>query len=377
MNLKQLFIFGLSIPVVLAGQIQNPDKLKYNWKTDTSKHEVPLSDLTLTTPRDVIPTLSYPGFIKRTDPLNKYFEYEPVIAIQQNGSAKAYPLSILTMYELANDSFGGQELMITFCPMCHAAIVFNRQVDVNGNKLLLNFGISGILMHNDMVMYDRETETWWEQLMGTAIVGALSGTTLEFMPSMLISVKDYFDRYPNGEILSPEGIKIAKHHRHKPFHHLEHDSEKMSKTFFLPEKTDPRLPPLEHVVDIHIQDHTTIYPYSAIAAKGVINDAYNGQHFVIFYHGETVSVLDEDKLSKSKHIGSATAFRSNLDGMNLTFKKSGDYFIDEQTGSRWDITGFCREGEKKGKQLWLMPHSNHFAFAYLAFYPESEIYDKR
>lgn len=368
-----MVIYGIMTVSAMA-QILNPHQLPYNWRTDTSRKEIALSELTLATERDAVPTLSYPRFISKDDRHNHYYEFEPVIAIQFGGQAKAYPLSILTMYELANDSLGGYELMVTFCPMCHAAIVFNREVDVQGKKRLLNFHISGILMHNDMVMYDSETESWWEQLMGSAIVGEMAGTTLEFMPSMLISVKDFFDRFPGGKIMSSEGIKIVKQHHHKPFHHLEHDSVHMLPEFYLPEKTDPRLPPLERVLDIHVDEHVTIYPYHILAQKQVLNDSFDGLNFAIFYHGETVSALDEDKLKKSRHVGSATAFRSKVDNRVLTFVKDGNYFRDHQTGSLWDITGYCREGILKGKQMWLLPHSNHFAFAYLAFYPESEIY---
>lgn len=359
---------------LLRAQINNPKNLAYPWQTDTSKRTIELSDLTIAAPKDELQALNYPKFITRNDRHNHFFEHEPVIVITQEGRAKAYPLSLLTPFELANDSFGGEELMITYCPMCNAAVVFNRRVNENGEAHLLNFGISGILMHNDMVMYDKNTESWWEQLMGTAVAGKLAGTTMEFMPSMLISVKDYFDRFPDGLIMSPEGVKLVKSHHHRAFHHMEHDSSHLESTYYLPEKTDPRLPPLERVLDIHIDDHITIYPYHVLAKEQVLNQEFDGISFSIFYHGETVSVLDEDKLAKSKHVGSATAFRTKVDGQVLTFKKEGEYFKDDQTGSIWDITGYCREGEKKGKQLWLMPHSNHFAFAYLAFFPESEIY---
>ena len=89
-----------------------------------------------------------------------------------------------------------------------------------------------------------------------------------------------------------------------------------------------------------------------------------------------VSVLDEDTLSKSRKIGSATAFRSYLNGVNYTFKKKDNYFVDDQTHSVWDITGYCKEGTLKEKQLMILPHSNHFAFAYLAFFPDAIIYGK-
>ncbi len=359
------------------GQLKNPKNLPYHWITDTTKHTVDLSDLTLAVVKDALPTLDFPNFINKSDKKFNFYEYEPVIAICYNGEAKAYPLSLLTMYELSNDSVGLEQVMITYCPMCNAAMVFNRKIQKDDKNYLLQFGISGLLMHNDMIMYDKQTNTWWEQLMGEAIVGELAGAELKMMRALIISVKDYFDRYPNGKILSPEGISIIdKKSGHHLFHHLNHDNNNMDTTYFLPEKVDPRLPPLERVLDIHVADHIMIYPFSIIAKKEVINEIFDKMPFVIFYHKDMVSVLDEDDFAKSKKIGSATAFRSDLDGVNYTFHKKGNYFIDNQTGSVWDITGYCREGTLKDKQLMFLPHSNHFAFAYLAFFPEAEIYGK-
>ncbi|MFM9946208.1 MAG: DUF3179 domain-containing protein [Bacteroidia bacterium] len=356
------------------GQVKNPHNLPYNWVTDTTNHTVDLADLTMTVAKDAMLTLDYPTFINRHDKKFNYYEHEPVIAVSYNGVTKAYPLSLLTMYELSNDTVGGENVMVTYCPMCNAAMVFNRKIKRDGQESILNFGISGLLMHNDMIMYDKQTNTWWEQLMGEAIVGELAGTELKMMRALLISVKDYFDRYPEGKILTPLNVSLTNKKSHRPFYHLNHDNKTLDTTYYLPEKVDPRLPPLERVLDIHVEEHTMIYPFSKISEKEVINEVFDNMHFVIFYHGEMVSVLDEDKLSKSRHVGSATAFRSTLDGVNYKFKKKGSYFEDEQTGSTWDITGFCREGVLKGKQLMILPHSNHFAFAYLAFFPDAEIY---
>jgi hypothetical protein len=362
----------------LFGQVNNPKKIPYQWTTDTTNHIVPLSDLTMAVAKDALPTIDFPKFISKSDPNFNFYEHEPIIAVSYNGESKAYPLSLLTMYELSNDSIGGEQVMVTFCPMCNAAMVFNRKIKKDGRNLLLNFGISGLLMHNDMIMYDKQTNTWWEQLMGEAIVGELAGTELKMMRALLITVKDYYDRYPEGKILSPEGITIIdKTSGHRPFHHLNHSNHKIDTSYYLPEKVDPRLSPLERVLDIHVDTHSKIYPFSAIAKKQVINEVFDNMHFVIFYHKDMVSVMDEDQLEKSKHIGSATAFRSTLEGINYTFHKKGNYFIDDQTHSIWDITGYCREGTLKEKQLMILPHSNHFAFAYLAFFPDCEIYGQK
>ena len=375
-NLKKYIIVSVFfICISINAQLKNPKNLPYNWKTDTTKHTTQLSNLTVTTAKDMLPTLNLPEFITQDDSDYHFYDHEPVIVISENWETKAYPLSLLTMYELTNDLIGGEQIMVSYCPMCNSAMCYNRKLFKDSVEHLLNFGISGLLMHNDMIMYDRETETWWEQIMGEAMVGELAGSSLEMMSALIISAEDYFDRYPDGLILSPVGLELIEDgEMHRPFYHLDHDKSNVDSKYFVSEKFDDRLPPLERVLDIHVFDHDKIYPFSAIAKKQVINEVFYDTELVIFYHDKTVSVLDEDDLSKSKRVGSATAFEADLDGVNYTFKKHGEYFMDNETSSIWDITGFCREGKLKGKQLWIIPHSNHFAFAYLAFYPKSEIY---
>jgi len=107
----------------------------------------------------------------------------------------------------------------------------------------------------------------------------------------------------------------------------------------------------------------------------VVNDRFKNFNLVFFHSERTVSVLDASKISASKSIGSVTVFNPTLDGQLLTFKKRDEYFVDDISGSRWDITGRCIEGRMKGSQLAIVPHSNHFAFAWLAFFPDSEIFE--
>lgn len=166
-NLKKHIIIPIFfIYISLNAQLKNPKNLLYNWKTDTTKHTTQLSDLIVTTEKDMLPTLDFPKFIKQDHSAYHFYDHEPVIVISENGETKAYPLSLLTMYELTNDIVGGKQIMVSYCPMCNSAMCYNRKLVKNGVEHLLNFGISGLLMHNDMIMYDRETETWWEQIMG-------------------------------------------------------------------------------------------------------------------------------------------------------------------------------------------------------------------
>lgn len=139
-------------------------------------------------------------------------------------------------------------------------------------------------------------------------------------------------------------------------------------------EVDSRLPAMERVVDVHVKGKYKIYPLSMISKRGVINDTFHDQPLVLFYTSKTVSILYEKEISGSRKIGSVTVFVPQVGDRILTFSKTSEGFKDEQTGSIWNITGKCIAGELKGKELWPMNHGNHFAFAWFAFHPDSELY---
>ena len=371
-----LYLLIISIPISsLKAQLKNPRNTEYNWKTDTTKKNVDLSEIILVAPRNTFPRIDYPDFIDKAKGLDAFFKHEPVISVAINGEAKAYPLNMLTMHEMSNDSLGSVPILPTYCPLCNSSVVYDRRLKQNGKEYLLDFEVSGMLRNSDMVMADKQTETWWQQLTGTGLVGELSGAELEVIPSMVISVEDFFSRYPEGKILSPEtGTVSEEHYGTNPYENYDSESNKPWERFFDYAKLDSRLPPMERVIDVEGSNGYKIYPFSIITKEGVINDRYDGRNIVILYKEGTVSILDKKEIAKSKAIGSAIIFSSELEGKILTFEKINGEFIDKETGSIWDITGRCIKGKLKGKELKPEPHSNHFAFAWLAFHPESIIY---
>ncbi|MGB6850975.1 MAG: DUF3179 domain-containing (seleno)protein, partial [Thermoanaerobaculia bacterium] len=141
------------------------------WKTDFSRHDLPFSEiLSGGVPRDGIPPLDKPEFAT-VDEAGRWLEdQEPVISFEINGEAKAYPLQILTWHEIVNDVVGGVPVAVTFCPLCNSAIVFDRRL----GGVLYDFGVSGNLRSSDLIMWDRQTHSWWQQLTGEAIVGELT-----------------------------------------------------------------------------------------------------------------------------------------------------------------------------------------------------------
>jgi hypothetical protein len=169
-------------------------------KTDFSKRSVEWHEvLSGGPPKDGIPSIDRPKFAPARDD-KQLSDTEPVIGMEINGDARAYPLRILTWHEIANDVVGGVPVAVTYCPLCNAAIVFERRL---GGQTL-EFGTTGKLRNSDLVMYDRQTESWWQQFTGEAIVGQMTGQSLKLVPARLESFALFKERHPQGQVLVPE-----------------------------------------------------------------------------------------------------------------------------------------------------------------------------
>lgn len=173
-------------------------------KTDFDIHTVPLEEIESGGPqRDGIRSLDDPPFHPAADLRPFLSPTEPVIGLTIGGEARAYPLRYLMFHEIANDTLGGMPVAVTYCPLCNAAIVFERRLDGRA----VEFGTTGRLRNSDLVMYDRLTETWWQQFTGEGIVGARSGERLTMLPARLESFENFIARAPHGTIMTPEDFR--------------------------------------------------------------------------------------------------------------------------------------------------------------------------
>ena len=146
-----------------------------NWKTDFSKTDIDVSAIISGgPPKDGIPAIDKPVLISIEKANADLNDREPVIGIEINGDARAYPLGVLMRHEIANDEIGGKAVLVTYCPLCNSAIVFDAMIDGKRH----DFGTTGRLRNSDLVMYDRQTETWWQQFTGKALIGAYLGTPI-------------------------------------------------------------------------------------------------------------------------------------------------------------------------------------------------------
>ncbi len=332
------------------------------WKTDFCQHSVPYEEIRSGgPPRDGIPPIDQPKFVSNAEASQWIKDVEPVIALEVDGEARAYPLQILIWHEIVNDEIGGVPVAVTFCPLCYAAVVFRRPT-IEGQEL--TFGTSGNLRHSDMVMWDRQTESWWQQFKGLGIVGTLTGTQLDVLPAAIVSWKSFKKAYPAAKVLSRDtGIKRA--YGKNPYVGYDDVSKK---PFLYRGKVGKGLAPMEHVVGVMRGQSARAYSVELLRQRRVIHDNWKQQSLVVFWQKGAASALDKEIISSGDDAGATGVFLSALDGRQLHFVSAGESgFRDEETSSEWNIFGHATSGPHKGRRLESVAHHRVFWFAWSAF----------
>ncbi len=338
--------------------------------TDFSRHTVPLREIMSGgPPPDGIPAINDPQFVPLSEADSWLRNEEPVVAIEIEGDARAYPLQILIYHEIVNDVVGGVPVMITFCPLCNSAVMFERTVDGE----VLSFGTTGNLRNSDLIMYDRQTQSWWQQITGEGIVGLMAGRQLTFLPASIISWPDFKAAYPDGKVLSKD-TGYRRDYGINPYRGY----DKADKPpIFFDGVVDGRLPPKERIVAVTLNDVDVAFPFTILKEERVVTYRVGQRDMVVFFQDGAQSALDSELFGFSKDVGSTGVFDPVLEGRELGFSYSDGRIIDDQTGSAWNILGHAVAGELVGKMLTQIIHGNHFWFAWAAFKPSTIIYPGR
>jgi hypothetical protein len=149
---------------------------------DVTRHLIPLSEIQSGGPwRNGIPALDHPVFVSSSEADHYLRPFDAVLGIVMKGEAKTYPIRILNWHELVNDNVGGEEVLISWCPLCGSGMVYDPLVAGQRHT----FGVSGLLYKNNLLFYDHETDSLWSQLGGQAVTGPLAGTSLHLLPTTL------------------------------------------------------------------------------------------------------------------------------------------------------------------------------------------------
>lgn len=289
MHVKFLTAVITATLLVSSEASANPEFWQYEWpKTNFEKTNVESWSEILSggPPRDGIPALSDPQFIRAADE-TKIEDREPVVAVEIDGETpRAYPLRYLTWHEIVNDEVGGVPFAVTYCPLCNSAPTFDRRV----NGQVLTFGVTGKLRWSNLIMYDRETESWWQQAVGEGIVGEFTGAELTPLPSWMESWSEYKERNPEGLVMSEPAF--PRTYGRNPY--VSYDSS--SRPFLFNGEMPPHdIPPLARVV--RVEDRA--WPVSRLAEEGEITEA----GFTITWTAGQASALDSARIGQGKDVG--------------------------------------------------------------------------
>jgi hypothetical protein len=292
--------------IVSAGQFASADPAAWareGWtRTDFSKTRIAWDEiLSGGPPKDGIPSIDNPVF-KPVAEVGDLTDKDPVIGLTIGSDARAYPLRILIWHEIVNDTVGGVPVTVTYCPLCNSAVVFDRRA----GDLVLDFGTTGKLRNSDLVMYDRQTESWWQQFTGEAIVGQLVGTELKLIPARLESFAEFKARHPKGKLLVPNDPKLRDYGRNP---YVGYDGAAAP---FLYRGDYPKdIEPMARVVVVReLSGKPKAVALDFLRKKGRID---LGGVELAWRAGQS-SALDHWDVAKGRDVGSVTAFKNDGSG---------------------------------------------------------------
>lgn len=300
-------------------------------KTDFDTRAVPLDEITSGgPPRDGIRSLDDPPFHPAADLVPFLSPTEPVIGLKIGDEARAYPLRYLMFHEIANDTLGGVPVAVTYCPLCNAAIVFERVLDGQA----VEFGTTGRLRNSDLVMYDRLTETWWQQFTGEGILGARAGERLTMLPARLESFENFIARAPHGTVMTPEDFR---RYGRNPYV-LYDDPDGRPYPMFFDGEMPEGVPPMMRVAAVGGE----AWSLPLLREKGRVETA----DLVLTWTEGQNSALDKSAIPEGRDIGNVVVQRRSKSGVledvryDLTF--AFVFFAFEKNGVLHGLDGDIR-----------------------------------
>ncbi|MFB6149041.1 MAG: DUF3179 domain-containing protein [Halobacteriales archaeon] len=301
---------------------------------------------------DCIPSIDDPQFQSAAQ-ADWLADEDLVIGVEINGETRAYPLRILTVHEIVNDEVGGRPIAVTYCPLCRSGLVFDRRV----NGTTLTFGVSGKLLNANLVMYDRQTKTYWSQLNGSAIVGPLVPRQLTILPNTITTWAKWHEAHPETTVLSRDtGIYHKSNYASDPYAGYA-NSDRVG---FGVNEVDSRLHPKTVVYGVTIGNTSRAYPEPIVTEADVVNDVVEGV---------PVAVVEDQTT------GGVRVFVRRVDNETLRFSLEDGQLVD-QTGVRWRFDGTAMAGPHEGTTLERLNSHGIYWFAWSEFHPETELYDR-
>lgn len=312
--------------------------------------------------RDGIPALTTPEVVPGGE--GSFLDDDDrVLGLVVNGEARAYPFTVLWWHEVVNDTLGGQPVLVTYCPLTGSGIAFNPMVDGE----LRSFGVSGLLYRTNLTMFDRRTESLWNQMALAGICGLDRGKALALLPVVETTWRHWQQLHPQTSIIT-QNTDFDRPYGVYPYGSYDEPFDPFIAFVTRADRAKIRddRPPKELVLGVFEGPRVTTYPFgvlSSLGAAAAVNDTVGDVAVLITY-------VAEDQ--------TARAFDRTVDGETLTFRVAGTAPLtleDAETGTRWDATGDAVSGRLVGRRLTPLADAYvAFWFAWNIYFDEVELY---
>ncbi len=321
--------------------------------------------------KDGIPALTDPDFVRERSADASYLNDEDlVLGLYINGIAKAYPHNIGWHHEIVNDATGDRHVVVTLCPLTGTGMVFDGQGEDDER---LEFGVSGLLFNNNLVMYDRRhDDTLYPQMTHIGIKGFGTENELKLIPVVETTWGNWKRLYPGTLVVSSASRGTFRTERYTTYPYTGYRNPASAPLFPLfPEPDDNPIifdfPPKEIVLGVRLGNVAKAYPFSRMGDDlAVINDRISDENVLVVYDAGARMALP---------------FRRDVGNRTLTFENvpSSDrrftfMLKDRETGTTWNLLGQALAGELRGSQLYQIPAHNAFWFAWATFWQDTGVY---
>lgn len=308
-------------------------------------------------PKDGIPPIDRPKYVSAAN-ADKFLRGQDIVfGFDYRGVVKAYPQKILVWHEMVNEEVGGEKISITYCPLTGSAVAFRGRSPVDGT--MLTFGTTGKLVNSNLLMYDRQTDSQWPQILAVAIAGPAKGAWLEEIPLPWTTWARWRRRYPDTLVLSTD-TGYFRAYGSDPYGSYDRSGTYYDSgaPFFPVMAGDSRFPPKKVMVGIKANGAQLAIPKAEFRARTVANAKLGELPLVALYDP------DLDIVRVYERRAAATV---------LTFRSEGGRIVDELTAAAWTSSGRCTEGRLAGTQLREVTAYEVMWFAWYAFFPETRV----
>jgi len=309
-------------------------------------------------PKDGIPPIERPKYISVAE-ADKFLRADDVVfGLHYRGTVKAFPQIVLVWHEIVNEEIAGTKLSITYCPLTGSAVAYAGRSKIDGKPL--TFGTSGKLVNSNLLMYDRQTDSTWPQILGIAITGRSKGQQLSAVPLTWTTWERWKRKHSDTLVLSRDTGHLRAYGRDPYGSYTQEGSNYYNSggPFFPVMAKSDRFPDKKVVIGIKAGDEILALPKAEAAAAAVTHFSLGGRPLVAFYD----DALDE-----------IFAFDRRLEGREMRFGRRDGQIVDEQTRTVWSAQGRAAAGKLAGAQLPWATSFDVLWFSWYAFYPDTKV----